>query len=202
MTATTPDSPLRLELATTEDIPEIIDLWYNAFNTPSILAMWPDTPGVRQWWDKANRDAMLYQPQEKYLKVVDTNTGRIAAYARWSLQSAEDRGPRFPPWHSDMDPHRNTEFLDHLESNRARVVGGKKNFYLDMLATHTDSRRMGAARMLLDWGCRRADQEGVLVYVDASADGRPVYEKFGFVDRSDGQHAAANVLPLVREPRI
>jgi hypothetical protein len=119
---------LTLEHATIEDVPKLTRLWYNAFSIPAMLAIWPDTPGVRQWWDEVIRDEMLNKPQEKYLKVVDISTGRIAAYAKWSLQTAEDRGPRFPAWHPDMDPCGNDEFVRNLESSRARLVGGKKNF--------------------------------------------------------------------------
>ncbi|KAF7596879.1 hypothetical protein BBP40_011924 [Aspergillus hancockii] len=192
---------LKLEHATLEDIPAITNLWYNAFSIPAMLAIWPDTPGVRQWWDDANRSDMLNKPHEKYLKIVDPSQGRIVAYAKWSLETAEERGPRFPPWHPDMDARGNDEFVQNLESSRARLVGGKKNFYLDMIATHADYRRKGAARLLIDWGCRVADQKNAFVYIDASADGRPVYEKFGFVDRSDARSAAAGLASMVREPR-
>ncbi|KNG90543.1 hypothetical protein ANOM_001504 [Aspergillus nomiae NRRL 13137] len=198
---TTSGSPLRLEHATLEDVPELIDVWYDAFNTPEMLAIWPNTPGVRQWWDQANRHDMLHKPLEKYLKVVDTRNGRIAAYAKWSLQTAEERGPRFPAWHPEMNPERNDAFVGNMEAGRARLVGGKKNFYLDMLCTHTDYQKMGAARMLIGWGCQMADQEGVLAYLDASTQGRPIYEKFGFEDRSDSISAAAGLASMIREPR-
>ncbi|OGM51085.1 hypothetical protein ABOM_000373 [Aspergillus bombycis] len=195
-------SPLRLEHATLEDIPELIDVWYNAFNTPEMLAIWPNTPGVRQWWDEANRHDMLHKPQEKYLKVVDTRNGRIAAYAKWSLETAEERGPRFPPWHPDMNPERNDAFIGNMEPAVPGWLEERRiSVYLDMLGTHTDYRKMGAARMLIGWGCQMADQEGALAYIDASTDGRPVYEKFGFEDRSDSASAAAGLASMVREVR-
>lgn len=125
----TPEPPLKLELATIEDVPELVRLWYNAFSIPSLLAIWPDTPGVRQWWESAIRYDMLHKPREKYLKVVDSQTGRIAAYAKWSLETSKERGPRFPPWHPDMDARRNEEFFQRLEDVRNHLVGdGRKNF--------------------------------------------------------------------------
>ena len=39
--------------------------------------------------------------------------------------------------------------------------------------------------MLVKWGCELADRDGVAAYVDASKDGAPLYEKFGFVDVSE-----------------
>jgi hypothetical protein len=38
--------------------------------------------------------------------------------------------------------------------------------------------------MLVKWGCDYADKHGFPAYVDASKSGAPLYEKFGFVDRS------------------
>lgn len=34
--------------------------------------------------------------------------------------------------------------------------------------------------MLIEWGCKEADKQGKLAYVDASDAGKPVYMKFGF----------------------
>ncbi|PWY79353.1 acyl-CoA N-acyltransferase [Aspergillus sclerotioniger CBS 115572] len=191
-------------MATPKDVPEIIQLWYTVFSIPAMLELWPDTPGVRWWWESAIRQDMLHRPREKYLKVVDSSGGRIAAYGKWSLQSAEERGPRFPPWHPDMDARHNDRFFQVLESNRARAVGDgkRKNFYFDMLATHPDYRRMGAARLLLEWGCQVADQERALVYLDATDHGRPIYEGFGFVDRGDAQSQShfTGLVPMLREP--
>jgi hypothetical protein len=39
---------------------------------------------------------------------------------------------------------------------------------------------MGAARLLIEWGCKKADEDGKEAYVDASDEGRPVYVRFGF----------------------
>ncbi|PYI02039.1 acetyltransferase [Aspergillus sclerotiicarbonarius CBS 121057] len=201
--STVSDSPLRLEFVTLDDLPEITALWYNAFTTPGLRAIWPDTPGVRQWWHVANEHDMLHKPREKYLKVVDTTqNGRIVAYAKWSMQTAEERGARWPAWHPDMDPVRNDAFLHQLETCRATLVGGgRKNFYLDMLATHTDYRRMGAARLLLEWGCQAADAEGVPIYIDASQAGKPVYERLGFVDRSYLLGDTGDLAAMVRDPQ-
>ncbi|GJP87118.1 hypothetical protein AnigIFM59636_008901 [Aspergillus niger] len=195
-------SPLRLEPATLEDLPALTDLWYNAFTTESMRTIWPDTPGVRQWWHEANEHDMRHKPGEKFLKVVDTSqNGRIVAYAKWSLQTAEERGARWPAWHPDMNPVHNDAFLKQLETYRAALVGGgRPNYYLDMLATHSDYRRMGAARMLLEWGCRVADQDGVPVYIDASKAGKPVYERFGFEDRSHVFGDTGALAPMVRDP--
>lgn len=49
---------------------------------------------------------------------------------------------------------------------------------LNMVATHPDYRRQGAASMLLQRGCDIADAEGVEMYVSASKHGASLYAKF------------------------
>lgn len=64
---------------------------------------------------------------------------------------------------------------------------------LDTLATHPDYQRQGAGSMLLKWGCDVADRDGVGAYVDGSKDGAPLYSKFGFVDKSEGDSLVASM---------
>ncbi len=52
---------------------------------------------------------------------------------------------------------------------------------LDMLGTSASYRRLGIANMLVGWGVTLADQDKLECFVDASDEGKPVYEKFGFV---------------------
>lgn len=70
---------------------------------------------------------------------------------------------------------------------------------LDTLATHPDYQRRGAGSALMEWGCKMADEAGVAAYVDASKSGAPLYEKFGFVDKSEPD--AGDVASMVRAAR-
>lgn len=50
-----------------------------------------------------------------------------------------------------------------------------------MLGVDQDYQRRGIAYALVEWGCRQADEEGVVTYIDASVKGLPFYQKhFGF----------------------
>lgn len=125
---------LQLEPVTLEDIPDITNLWYGAFTEPAMLHIWPDTPGVRQWWDNANRKDLLHKPHQRYIKIVDTKSvdakgrPRIAAFAKWDLAMPEERGRRWPPWHGDMPRQDCDDFLAGLESERKRVMGDVKHY--------------------------------------------------------------------------
>lgn len=51
-----------------------------------------------------------------------------------------------------------------------------------MLATRLEYAGKEAAVRLIWWGLRKADEEAVEVYLEASPDGKPIYEHFGFVE--------------------
>lgn len=190
--------------------------------------MFPDTPGVRKWWEDGIREDILRKPQQTYLKVIDTNAhGRMVAYAKWDLGSMEERGPRALPFdREEMDREACGEFYAHMDRERKRLMGDRKHYcisllslcflplmaspdlanksmtatVLDMLATHPDYQGQGAGSMLVRWGCALADKDGVPAYVDASKAGKPLYEKFGFVDRSETQRQGEGIeVAMVRE---
>lgn len=62
---------------------------------------------------------------------------------------------------------------------------GRRHWYLEILATRREDQGRGAGGMLLRWGLERADEEGTETYLEASPDGKPIYQRFGFeeVDR-------------------
>ncbi|KAK3363176.1 acetyltransferase [Lasiosphaeria hispida] len=197
---------LKLEGATADDIPALVEIWFAAFHTdPTLARLWPDTRGVRKWWEDANRDDMLNKPVfHRYIKIVDTESAdlqcepRIAAWAKWDLSMPEERGRRYPPWHEDMPAGECDVFFGREETERRRVMGGLKHFYLDTLVTHPDYQRRGAGLMLLQWGCDLAGEHGVGAYVDASKAGARLYEKCGFVNESGSD--AGDVASMARRP--
>ncbi|KAL4954834.1 acyl-CoA N-acyltransferase [Aspergillus filifer] len=186
------------------DIPTLTNIWFAAFTDPSLRRLWPDTPGVRSWWDLANGSDLRSKPFQKYIKVIETDVsapnnhgeGRVVAYAKWDTSTPEERGQRYPPWHDDMPGSECDAFFKREECERVRLMGGIKHYYLDTLATHPDYQRRGAGSMLLRWGCELADKDGVALYVDASKAGAPLYQRFGFVDESGPD--AGDIASMVR----
>ncbi|KPM38034.1 hypothetical protein AK830_g8534 [Neonectria ditissima] len=198
---TTPKA-LKLEMATPEDVPTLTEIWFEAFTKPYIRRLWPDTPGVRKWWEDAHRHDMLNKPLVRYVKVVDSESTddqgrpRIVAWAKWDLAMPEDRGRRYPPWHEDTPGQECDALFEKVEAERRRVMGDQKHYFLDTVGTHPDYRQRGAGSLLVKWGCDLADENGVATYVDASKAGAPLYKRFGFVDESKPD--AGNIASMAR----
>ncbi|GFF36686.1 hypothetical protein IFM51744_03207 [Aspergillus udagawae] len=195
-------STFEIKFVEPEDIPAITELWYNAFSIPQNLKMFPDTTGVRQWWNETHRQDILHNRHRRYLKVVDiASPGFIVAYAKWDL-NPQQSGQRFPPWHEESDHQACDELFGLLEKERNQFFGDKQFYYLDVLVTHPVYRRQGAGSMLIQWGCDRADKEAVPAYVDAHYAAAPLYRKFGFRDRKDIEVNLQGALPMVRESQL
>ncbi|KAJ5732628.1 hypothetical protein N7493_004109 [Penicillium malachiteum] len=195
-------APLTLKPVTVDDIPSLSELWYTSFSIPVNLRMFPKTPGVRDWWDNANRHDLLHNPHRKYLKIVDSSAcDFLVAYAKWDLDPLES-GERFPAWHEESDHELcDLVFTDGCEK-REEYMNGRKHYYLDMLVVHPQYRRQGAASQLVQWGCDFADQNGLPVYLDAHIDAAPLYERFGFKGREDLEATSEGALSMIREPQV
>lgn len=120
-------SSIHMEPVTLADIPHITELWYAVFSTPEMLRLFPDTPGLRQWWSDANRHDLLHKPGQHYVKAVDDDTGKMVAYAKWDL-AVDQRGDRFPPWHAESDRPACDAFFGGLDKERVRLVGGRRHY--------------------------------------------------------------------------
>lgn len=55
--------------------------------------------------------------------------------------------------------------------------------------------------MIVKYGCDIADRDGVPIYIDSSAQGKPLYQRFGFQDHSDPRFTWEGLASMVREPR-
>ncbi|KAJ5109252.1 hypothetical protein N7456_005927 [Penicillium angulare] len=192
---------LMIQEVIVEDIPALSQLWYTAFSIPVNLRMFPDTPAIREWWDKANRHDLLHNTYRKYFKIVDLGKSDVlVAYAKWDLDPSVS-GEKFPLWHEESDQ----EACEHLftvgSENRKAFFGDRKHYYLDMLVVHPEYRRQGAASMLIQWGCDLADKNSMPAYIDAHEDAAPLYRKFGFKDRTDLGVSSEGAIAMIREPQ-
>ena len=91
-----------------EDVPQCVQIYFDAFQNPQSLACWPRTPGVRKFWEAMLRSEMG-DPSAHFLKVVtrrkeDEGGEEIVAFAKWVAPkpgSAVDTS--LPRWPEDAD---------------------------------------------------------------------------------------------------
>ena len=153
-----------------------------------------------------NRKREVLKPHTWHLKIVDTdlslnlddppdNGGRTIAISVWSMHNVkvgEEEGgnneessipvedtPGFIPPELRLDAE--VSLKGPIQAARNEVMGSSTPFFmLNQLATHPEHQGRGAAKMMLDWGLRKADEEGLATYLNATIEGRGVYKRRGF----------------------
>jgi len=73
---------------------------------------------------------------------------------------------------------------------------------LEVMATHPECQKRGLASTVLKWACERVDREGIEFYLDASTQGRPLYEKFGFVAEMEKMDSESKSDPMRRPSKV
>lgn len=137
-------------------------------------------------------------------KAVDTRTGRIVGVSRWTV-SAEDKDVEHGRNSSVDDEVEEILARSIPETNKAcargfysmagngrrdilgvrdedgRVVKLVPRVELQTLFVHPEKGDgVGVASALLQWGVEEARRLRVVVYAEATEEGRPVYERAGF----------------------
>ncbi|KAI0388589.1 hypothetical protein F5Y17DRAFT_195013 [Xylariaceae sp. FL0594] len=187
--------PLQLETVTEErDFDEILPMLHEAFEQPhNALHPWfmpihttvegalADTKErtIKRWNQGANTC---------WLKVTDTDSGRIVGAAEWATRNQDQVA-------SYRDPQKPIDAYWHIEGSEERVFAGRlltllsrfvkdrmarPHLELAQLVVHVDHRRQGIGRLLLDWGKRKADSLGLESCVEAVPSSVPFYEAMGY----------------------
>jgi GNAT superfamily N-acetyltransferase len=179
--------PLILRRATSEDAQALTDIYFSAFSMDAIsLLVFPrNSPAAWKFW----YDSVMEEIQDlnsHFVCIVDSDSSEqtIVAYAKWNSPSAPVSS-ELPRWPEGSDHEIANHFFGSLIRRHAEIMEGRKHWYLEVLATRPEYQGKGAAGRLLRWGMQRADEEGTETYLEASPDGKPIYEHFGFkeVDR-------------------
>ncbi|KAK0659707.1 putative acetyltransferase, GNAT family [Cercophora samala] len=54
------------------------------------------------------------------------------------------------------------------------------HWYLALIVTLPDYKGSGAGRLLMEWGIKKVDEDEQDAYLEASPEGKPLFEKYGF----------------------
>ncbi|KAJ4303820.1 hypothetical protein N0V90_002721 [Kalmusia sp. IMI 367209] len=190
-----PDPNLAVSLLTAEEAELYMRIRHTAFahdvnkifyfnqHEPSQATLDSVTAGIA---DGVTKNSALY------LKCVDTLTGTIIAGARWRHMRPADPNATHRTWdeveadltvpepYAESHPEASRVFFEQFNEKKRKHMGTRPYWVLDTLVTHPEHHRRGAGRLLLQWGCERADEAGLEVYLEASEMGEPLYKRFGF----------------------
>lgn len=115
--------------------------------------------------------------------------GRMAGHSAWKIHprdrtqaeldaiKAASADDGYPP-----TAHRALldDFYAALGDAKARLIGTRAHVLLHMLATDPHYHRQGIGSMQLRWGVEETDRLGVMSYLEASDDGKALYERYGY----------------------
>ncbi|EPE25504.1 Acyl-CoA N-acyltransferases (Nat) [Glarea lozoyensis ATCC 20868] len=210
---------LTISPATPPDLPGIIEVWYASFN---LLHIFPDTPIVKSWIAASMlRNIEGEDGGGTSFWVCKDGEGRVVGFARWFLEEGEVRENEEgrkrngvttweERWIGDggslcegvTREGFGNEFMEPMMRQHEVVMAGRKHYFLEILATHPDFRQMGVGSRLLEWGVKKADEEGLDIYLDGSKMGAALYEKFGWVAKREFMDPDAVSTPMLRPGKV
>ncbi|RFU81553.1 hypothetical protein TARUN_647 [Trichoderma arundinaceum] len=154
------------------------------------------------------------EPACQWMKIVDTDLeakgeNGMVAFTLWFIWSGDLR-PSFPErkWGAGTNVEACDAFFGEMDRRWWKRFEGKPHVYLKLLHTDPVHQRRGAGSMCLRWGAAEADRLGLVSYLEASEEGRLLYEKHGYkeVDRITvdlskwGTPIDATTYLMIREP--
>ncbi|KAJ5223899.1 hypothetical protein N7468_008441 [Penicillium chermesinum] len=184
-----------VEYVTEPDAPALGEINNIAFSNRLVLPlMFPEASEASLNAYKAKHVMKhLANPEVHVLKASDA-TGKILAYGRWHIPAKLGVAPVVPPLSEQAqayasDPVRFapqpmredvfTAFKALLEGARKRHTT-ERDITLDMLATLPAYQGRGVGSAVLRWGMAQADALKARIYLEATAEGFPLYEKNGW----------------------
>ncbi|KAK1565904.1 uncharacterized protein LY79DRAFT_529822 [Colletotrichum navitas] len=138
----------------------------------------------------------------RFIKVCDSDTGRVFGYARWQVPSSFRQvflsnqldGPAGVEENAETPEERTASLatsitsmdlwnhiMGALQEKRVKDVDPEKCLVLGLLDVYPDFQGQGAARRLLEWGLQRADEAGSSAYLETPIVLQLLFEKFGWV---------------------
>ncbi|KAE9381222.1 hypothetical protein N431DRAFT_476098 [Stipitochalara longipes BDJ] len=184
--------PLRLLQAEPSDALEILELNIASFSDPyqpGFFVLYPKEE-KREKGAKRMLDLWLSDPTAIYMKVVDTETGKIISAAQWCIhkEPTAELAPVSQEMHFNCHPNADLnnwgeEMWSFVHQEQLARLKDGGCCIIEMLATHPEHRCRGAGTMLMEWGTNIADSLRLRAFVQASDLGAKLYGSHGFVDR-------------------
>ncbi|KAH8898647.1 hypothetical protein GQ53DRAFT_741942 [Thozetella sp. PMI_491] len=175
-----------VELAALEDLPSILDTYYNVFTMESILRVFPATEEGRDYLHDWFGQMIKSEPGHQQSKVyVIKEDGKVVSFAMWYIIRPNDGGcwpwrKRLPALLGRLDEEKCDNFHNPMEDRQMGAFKDAPRLFLQVLGTHEAHRKKGHASALVAMGNTLADELGYACYVDASDAGKSLYESLGY----------------------
>jgi len=182
--------PLEMQPLQPEDLEAWVRIHYQAFKNTTIGCLWNREPSPESFTLTAQtrgRELLSQAPEAFFFKVVDTELESAPiAVAKWHVyehERPEDEvrsGFTLPAPFPEENRAAREMFMASIFDSRWSVLGTKPHVILESLVCLPDHHRRGAGGMLVKWGTDKADELGLLSYLEASPQGKGLYLKHGF----------------------
>ncbi|KAK8028861.1 acyl-CoA N-acyltransferase [Apiospora marii] len=212
---------------TPADVPQLWEVYRDACQGTRFCYFWPASLAAMGRWSDLRFRKRFQDPTDQQFKVVDTETGRIAGFARWMVPAALDEalregfrtygevesglpeGIEVPEMAEGAPAEAWRSFFEPVKASAAKWDSTHK-LNLSILCVHPSYQGRGLSTALLRPLLDLADQHGVTAYLEALENAIPVYKKLGFekVDElvydesKTGHEGVRRIEIMLREPRI
>jgi len=105
---------------------------------------------------------------------------QVIAWCKWNAPSPKPLNADLPEWPEGADVELANDFFGNLFTMHMKITEQRKHWYLELVATRPEWQGKGAAGKLMRWGLEQADEARLETYLEASPDGKLIYEHFGF----------------------
>lgn len=205
--ATTLPNGATMRNATTADIPAIVDVYMDSF-ADEIFSRQIYPRGFQStmdYWTKTVTEEMEEDDAVWFL-VTETagDQETVQGFLKWTRPGApfgEADAEGYPP---EGHPEIAYEFYARVMGAHHERMRDTPHWYLDMMGVRRACQGRGYARAMVNWGIAESQKDGRPLYVDATGDARPFYEKMGFKMLDDIKIATpqgdAEIYLMLREP--
>jgi GNAT superfamily N-acetyltransferase len=143
---------------------EWCQIHYDAFH-PLLGFLWKSVPTEQSVKNMAKqRVATLSDPNTEVMKVVDTESGKIAGIAIWKIYPEErtledlEKSALEGPYQPDVYVEARKAFMKNIYDTRINVLGTQPCVVLGALVVRPEFQRRGVGHLLMDYGTKRADE--------------------------------------------
>lgn len=176
--------PIALREATLDDVEAICDVNLSAFSEETVsLQTLPRESGTGRAFTRPSVVEAIQGSDYHVLVITDDElSDEVIAFAKWKIPGAAITDP--PPasaWPQDGDPQLAVKFFGSFARAHREIMGDRRHWYLELVATRKGAGGKGAASRLMNWGLERAQRDGLPVFLEATKEAEGIYEgKFGF----------------------